>query len=102
MRRRSHRRRRQGRLLMRHRMWLCALVPAILASVAVATAANWTPIGPEGGRMTAVVIDPDDPGIEFAVGEFSLFRRTARAGRWERALEFVVTSLGVASGGRVY
>lgn len=87
---------------MRHRMWLCALVPAILASVAVATAANWTPIGPEGGRMTAVVIDPDDPGIEFAVGEFSLFRRTARAGRWERALEFVVTSLGVASGGRVY
>lgn len=85
--------------MLRH-VWQCALVPALVASAAVAE--TWVPLGPEGGRITAVAVDPDDPDVAYAVGQYSAFRRAGRDAAWQRLPLDFVTRLAVAPGGRVY
>ncbi len=85
---------------MRHRLW-CVLLPTLMASGALAEGDVWAPLGPDGGRMSAVAFDPDRPDTLYVVAQRSAFRRVG-SDAWQRLPVEGVSSLAVASDGRVY
>jgi len=82
------------------KQWLA--LSALVASTAMADTGTWTRIGPEGGRLSAVAVDPDAPEIAYAVGEHHTFRRGPETAAWQRLPIDAGFSLAVADGGRVY
>lgn len=86
---------------MIRRMWECALLSTLLASVALGETGTWNPVGPEGGYLTDLATDPDQPEIEYVLGNFSLYRR-AGGDRWQLVPHISGRSLATAAGGRVY
>lgn len=86
-----------GRLL---RCWI--VVPLLGASAAAADAQDWNPIGPPGGAIVTVAVDPDAPDTVYAIGSSTLFRSANSGGSWQRQPVQLARSVAVASGGLVY
>jgi photosystem II stability/assembly factor-like uncharacterized protein len=65
---------------------LVALLPAGMLKVAQAGDNQWTPLGPEGGLITAVVIDPSNSSILYA-GAYGggVFKSTNSGATWAGA-----------------
>ncbi|MDX2165958.1 MAG: hypothetical protein SF182_02805 [Deltaproteobacteria bacterium] len=87
---------------MLRRMWECALLSTLLASPALAETGAWEAVGPDGGNISAVAIDPDDAERIFALSNETAFRRERRD-RGFTALEGrFYDEIAVGAGGRVY
>lgn len=80
----------------------CIVVPLLGASATVAGAQDWMPIGPPGGAMNSVAVDPDDPDTVYAVGSFQLFRSGNGGRDWQPQPVREAQNIAVASGGVVY
>jgi photosystem II stability/assembly factor-like uncharacterized protein len=64
---------------------------------AVRSATNvWTSIGPDGGRVQAIAVDPQNPDTVYAVAGGSIFKTTDGAANWNRVYS-PATSDGGAS-----
>ncbi len=61
------------------------LLLALHARPAAAGRDRWTPLGPEGGLITALAADPGSPGTLYASAEGGLWKSTDGGGRWSLA-----------------
>ncbi len=52
------------------------------AGVASAGVNRWTTNGPPGGSVTALALDPSNPGTLYAANENGIFKSTNRRGSW--------------------
>ena len=66
--------------------WVMAAIAAtVVATPAVRAAEPWTAIGPEGGHITALAVDPQHPQTVYAGGSSSGLLKSADAGAtWKR------------------
>jgi photosystem II stability/assembly factor-like uncharacterized protein len=88
---------------MIRRMWECALLSTLVATAALAEPDSWVQLGPEGGRFSAIAVDPDAPDTQYAVGQYRAFRRVGAGAAWEPLLlGYGVFSVAVAGRGTVY
>lgn len=88
---------------MIRRMWECALLSTLLASAALGDTDSWVPLGPEGGRLSAIAVDPDAPDTQYAIGQYRAFRRVGAHAPWQPLLPgYGVFSLAVSERGTVY
>ncbi|MEO8601148.1 MAG: hypothetical protein ABI629_01090 [bacterium] len=85
---------------MRIRQW--ALLPMLVASMASAESATWKALGPEGGDLTEIAVDPDDAQITYVVGRFELYRRAGAHSTWQLVQGVSPNTIATAPGGRVY
>jgi hypothetical protein len=70
--------------LLRMAAWIAAWV--ILGNGKVEAGPNlWTSIGPYGGSIKALAIDPQNPAILYATTTVGLFRSTDNGGSWTSA-----------------
>jgi hypothetical protein len=75
------------------RSWRLALETALAISVAafgplppLAAGANvWTVVGPNGGNVFTVVVDPVDPTIVYAGAYGGVFKSTSSGATWQAA-----------------
>lgn len=89
--------------MMSRRMLECALLSTLLASAASGETDSWVQLGPEGGRFSAVAVDPDAPDTQYAVGQYRAFRRAGAGASWEPLLlGSGVFSVAVAGRGTLY
>ena len=61
---------------------LCIILgmnPAVRAGTNV-----WTSVGPDGGRIQAITVDPQNPGTVYAVAGGGIFKTTDGAASWNR------------------
>lgn len=56
----------------------------LLAATAPLAAAQWSPVGPEGGSIAALAADPDHPGVVYAGGS-TVFRSSDGGATWAYA-----------------
>jgi photosystem II stability/assembly factor-like uncharacterized protein len=82
------------------RTWL-ALAALLIATPTAAKPRDWTSLGPEGGRMSAIAFDPSEPQAAYAIGHYAGFRRDHASAPWRRVIDDVY-SLAVDADGTVY
>lgn len=88
---------------MARRMWTCALLSTLVATGALGDTDSWVPLGPEGGRLSAVVVDPAAPDRQYAIGQYRAFGRARPDAAWEPLLPGEgVFSLAIDERGTVY
>lgn len=56
----------------------------------------WTSIGPDGGRVQAITVDPQNPDTVYAVAGGAIFKTTDGAANWKRVYS-PATSNGLAN-----
>jgi photosystem II stability/assembly factor-like uncharacterized protein len=54
----------------------------------------WTSIGPEGGQVQALAVDPQNPGTVYAIGGGGIFKTTDGAANWKRVYPAVTNDGG--------
>jgi photosystem II stability/assembly factor-like uncharacterized protein len=86
-----------GRLL---RCWV--VVPLLATPAIVVDAQDWVPIGPPGGVMDNVAVDPDAPDTVYATGIGRLYRSADGGRHWQQPPVVDAHSIAVGTGGRVY
>ena len=68
-----------------NRMFGRLAAAVLLACTAPAFAATWTPLGPEGGPVNAMLLDPNVESWVYALGHSGLFRSEDSGYSWEEA-----------------
>ena len=88
---------------MAMKIFLALLVVALPLSAGVGT---WTPIGPDGGNVGVLAVNPADPDVVYAAPSFGLFKSTDAGATWadsSRGIEDrIVTALLVRPGAVVF
>jgi len=73
----------------RHRSALLVLPLALVASLPVRAAERWVPIGPEGGTIRALAVDPRAPATLYAgtggFGSAGVFKSTNGGVTWAQS-----------------
>src|SRR4051812_20197451 len=66
------------------RLWISLL--ALLAPAAVCAGVNeWINVGPEGGRVASIVVDPQDAATVYAGTSAGLFKSTDNGQSWSNS-----------------
>src|SRR6185436_12020398 len=65
-----------------NKLWICFLTLLALALPAAAGVGIWTPLGPDGGHVWALAVDPADPDIVYAGTVLGVFKSTDGGETW--------------------
>ena len=89
-----------------HRLFIILTTLALLLAAprSAAAASSWTALGPFGGTVTSLAVDPDDARVVYATtGMEGVFKSTDAGATWTKLLRvFTSGNVAVAPGGVVY
>ncbi|WP_174624598.1 dockerin type I domain-containing protein [Candidatus Methylobacter favarea] len=75
---------------------ICLLLAGGFAGIAQAGINKWTAIGPEGGTVTTVAIDPVDPLTLYAGGYGGVFKSSNGGASWQAVTSGLPSDFGVS------
>ena len=76
--------------------WILCIILGMYPAAVRAGTNVWTSIGPDGGRIQAIAVDPQNPDTVYAVAGGAIFKTTDGAANWKRVYS-ATTSDGAAN-----